>query len=259
LKSQISDPPPPNRAADAFMDTARSYALNNVYLSIGAPSSALLSAKGELPQFLSRLNGNAIFPEALIDSDPTEWTCDGTVRNVQRVAAYNGEAKDGQGFRGIHIDIEPRQHTNKDTSWFEPLVDCYARVRNSPESAGMPVVADFAGSKARLLSDDERQRMLNAVTRLVLMQYEFGADQTEEERIKSIVQRTREFMHGVHVVPRGDEVRGVIVGIRLKDFPGATDSAYFAQQVATPLDVQLANQEGYLGWAIFKHEQGTTN
>jgi hypothetical protein len=234
---------------DAFMRFAVGYGINNVYISLqrGGPLDELLDAD-ELPGFLSRLYGNGIRAEALLgDARWVEADYRGAmIDRIQRIKAYNGKVDTPSRFVGIHLDVEPWINTDRDPSWIDPLIDCYETADAQLSGTPLTLVADVSGTKALLASDSQRQRMLNAVTRIVLMEY-------EEPRLDVVAKRTHLFLSGLQTPVDG---RGVVVALRAKDFSDAMDSNAFKAHIAADLDEKLSNEDGYVGWALFQYSNG---
>lgn len=235
---------------DAFMDFARSYGINNVYISLKRADvlDGLLSA-GELPGFLKRLIGNGIRGEALLaDADcATDDQHASMIAKINAVRAYNDRQGDSSSrFLGVHLDVEPWIGTGTSTSWVDGLIGCYQASRRQLSGTSMTLVADVSGTKALLASDMQRQAMLDAVTRLVLMQY-------QEPDLSVVAGRTAKFFHGVQAPV---DPRGLVVALRVQDFSDATDSNAFNANVAAVLDRDLSSQPGYVGWALFNYYSG---
>lgn len=232
-------------------------AINDVYLSIFDTDGSVL-AEPVLPSFLARLYQNRIRAEALMGDpgwgiDPSEDTGNGRrsiLAHIDDMNAYNSAKGDvTQRFRGAHLDVEPwllPGHTGSDLSWVESLIGAYGAVSQELASAhlspGMTLVADVAGAKAQHAMSPQRQRMLDSVTRLVLMQY-------ERSTLQPVEAQTAQFLQGLSI--SGDN-HGVIVAIRVIDFPLPVTST------TTQLQSDLQTNSAYQGWTIFDYEQASS-
>jgi hypothetical protein len=231
---------------DELVKFALNYGLNNVYLSVGG----IDFDDSKLPPFMTRLYENGVRAEALM-GDPSWATADGHGSMLERIKAikgYDAKADEKARFRGIHLDVEPWIDTGSDTSWIEPLIACYRAARDELSGTPLTLLADVSGTKmlSTSISVKQRQRTLDAVTRLVLMEY-------ETHTWDVVVQRTQRFLSGLEV---HDEGHGVLVGLRAQDFPDAINQAKFSEEVATNLDAPLSNEAAYLGWTLFAYKKG---
>jgi hypothetical protein len=218
---------------DAFLELTRCYGIKSVYLSTGG----LVWTGGhhaELPAFLSRLYNNAVRADALL-SGTVYGDIDGA---LQAVFDYNDSQDDAHGFQGVHLDLEPWQNTGSDVSWLDPLIATYQRVATEAAPHGLPLVADVSGSKmvSSAVTTQQRQSMLDAVVRLVLMQYEVND-------LAPVIDRTQRFMTGVTSSPS----HSIVVGVRAIDFAAPVKTQLDA------LDAQLGGQSYYRGWAVFNY------
>jgi hypothetical protein len=238
---------------DDFVEFMLRSDINDVYLSIFDNGGSVL-AEPLLPPLLHRLYENGIRVEALMGDpgwgiDPSE---DGGTRrrsmlqHIDDMNAYNTGTSDvTQRFRGAHLDIEPwlvPGHTGEDLTWVDALIDAYDDAAQELASAhlspGMTLVADVSGAKIQHAMLPQRQRMLDSVTRLVLMQY-------DRSDLKPVETQTGQFLQNLTI--SGDN-HGVIVAIRVSDFPPPVTST------AAQLQSELLGTTGYQGWAIFDYE-----
>jgi hypothetical protein len=225
--------------ADDLMAFARAFDINNVYLSVG---NGLL-ANDKLPAFLDRLIGNGIRTDALMDCpiDPyNHAVCATSTRdNIEAVKAYNGAHPDNQDFKGVHLDIEPWVNTGEDTSWIEPLIALYEASGAQLSGTAVPLVADVSGPKmANLATPHQRQRMVDSLRRVVLMNYSSNAANVESW--------TTDFQSGVMF---SDE-HGIIVAVRAADFDPVLDEL-------DSIEGTFTGTPGYRGWAVFQYATAT--
>jgi hypothetical protein len=131
--------------------------------------------------------------------------------------------------------MEPWIGTGTDMSWVDPLIDDYQQAATRVSGSGMPLVADVSGVKIKGATLQQRQDMLDAVTRLVLMQYEIANVATAESR-------TEAFLTGLTI----SADHGFLVAVRAQDLPPVTDAV-------ADIDAHFNATTGYCGWAIYDY------
>lgn len=234
---------------DKFMQFVREFGINDVYLST---ENDTLLARTELPPFLSRLYDNGVRAEALLSENSWSESDAGHERmrrKIQNVVCYNGQAAEtvrcdgsnranvaAERFRGVHLDIEPWVGTGNDLTWVEPLTETYRAASSELSGTAMTLVADVSGAKIQLATEEQRQAMLDSVTRLVLLQYEAPIDDVQR--------RTDTFLNGLSSI---GPTRGVIVAVRAQDFPEV-------QAITSDIETYFADSAAYRGWAIFDYD-----
>jgi hypothetical protein len=232
---------------DAFLEFTRCYGLKAVYLSVGPlvwMEGGAVHNHPNLPGFLSRLYNNGVRVDALLGGKVYADIDDA----LAAVLAYNDSRDDAHGFQGIHLDLEPWIGTEgkpNESTWVDPLIATYQQVGRQAAAQSLPVVGDVSGSKmlASYVTTPQRQAMLDAVVRLVLMQYEVDGD------LAVVVDRAQRFMAGV--TPSSNH--GILVGIRAIDFPPPVKSEL------AELDVELGGRSYYRGWAVYDHAAAVTS
>jgi hypothetical protein len=117
----------------------------------------------------------------------------------------------------------------------EPLIELYEASGAQLSGTGIPLVADVSGPKmANLATPQQRQRMVNALRRLVLMNYSSNA--------ASVENWTTDFQRGVIF---SDE-NGIIVAVRAADFDPVLEELDSIEDTFT-------GTPGYRGWAVFQY------
>jgi hypothetical protein len=215
--------------------TARDH-ISEVYLAI----TDTVLADAHLPGLIQTLHGRGVKVEALM-GDPSWGSASGRpamLDAIGKIVDFNDHAATGsaQRFRGIHLDIEPFIGVGEDLGWVTPLTHSYEAAASALVGAGLTLAADVAGSKIRRATAAQRQEMLDAVDRLVLMQYETTLDNVEAH--------TTDFLAGLTL----DGSHGVVVAIRAEDFPSVITTA-------AKIEADLGKTHGYAGYAIFEYQR----
>jgi hypothetical protein len=121
-------------------------------------------------------------------------------------------------FDGIHLDLEPWVNTGTDFSWVDDLIADYQYASSVLEGSGLILAADISGVKVinDMIDPQKRQALLDAATRLVLMEYQ----EPSVDRINRSAQATvASFVHDHHNRP------GRIVGIAANVFSTFSSTA----------------------------------
>src|SRR5262249_9540399 len=144
----------------------------------------------------------------------------------QIIAYINDPGRaDAEKFVAIHLDVEPWIGSGNDLSWLPDLIDTYRDAAAAIAGTGLSLAADMNGSKIRHAEQAQRQAVLDAAGRLVLMQYQTSLGQVESQ--------TREFLDGLN-----PGSAGIFIAVRIQDFGCGVD-----EQLAQ-LDTDFASQPG---------------
>ncbi len=221
---------------NAFISLMLKTGINEIYLST---NFALLD-NPVLPKFIERMSNNGIAVEALIGK--VIWgTADGRsdmLRQIDRILDYNRSQLYVRRYRSVHVDIEPWIGTGTDMSWVSPLINSYKAASAALAGTGVKLSADMAGSKAANMTLSQRQAMLNAVNKLVLMQYQTS--------ISNVISRTKRYLSGLTL----SGGRGVIPAIRMVDYPFPQP----ALSSMSTIESSMLSYPGYLGWALYHYD-----
>jgi hypothetical protein len=201
--------------------------VTEIYLSLGA---APLKDPGT-PALLRSLKQAGLRVEALVDG-PTAWQL------VPGVVSYNAKQAEQARFDGVHYDEEPWTGMGDDNSWVGPLLEHWQAVRGSLTGTGMSLSADISAVKFAHLSPEAQDKLVGAVSTLVLMAYE-APEPALERRFEAWLDR------------KGRAPGNVMVATRLKDFGDASRHA----TVLSARDARYAGRDGYAGWATFSYNE----
>jgi hypothetical protein len=217
--------------------------ITELYLSVG--SNVLFDTS--LPNFVAHLKNSGLRVEALTDCRGPSQCQMGTWRTrIEQVKDYNEGHAANERFDGVHLDLEPWVGTCPpppkpcDFSWVPDLISYYQDASFALEGSGLAVAADISGVK--VISDNvdpaDRQALLDAATRLVLM--EFGVS------VDVINARVNAFRNSV-------DLSGAffMIATRVKDF--AISNGCQNGPVLNQFDVEYAEGLGYAGWATLKY------
>jgi hypothetical protein len=214
----------------ALLSLLHDNAMTELYLS----TPPTLLADANLASFIALMSDNGIAVEALIGE--AAWGTDtgraDMLAQIAGIVVFNAAYAPAQRFTSIHLDVEPWIGTGDDSSWVAPLIESYQQARAGLAHTSLLLSVDFAGSKAANLSDVDRQAVVEAVDKTVLMQYEAA--------LPDVLSRTQRFMTGVSF-----DGHSAMVAIRTADFSSDPD------QTLTAID-QSNLGPSYAGAALFQ-------
>jgi hypothetical protein len=236
-------------SAEALRDFARANDINEVYVSISAHDHLLQNAP--LIALIGLLHQSNIRVEALIDSidaDEPGKPRDIVLDLTRSVVQFN-EAKPGNRFDGIHLDIEPHQRPeNKgpgNLQFLPGLVETFHEIRAIAAPAHLTVNADIPN---KLLKGEATQRrdLLTSVDRVTLMLYELSSpddgksDASKDAKLQSAAERYLSMTYAGFNDPK---LAGMVIALRTADY---------RDQLPAMLK-SLGEHQGphphYLGWA----------
>jgi hypothetical protein len=245
----------PERAA-AVRDFCQSQSINEVYASFSAGAGAAKPSGGApdsrpIANLIAILHQSSIRVEALLsstDADEPGEHREKLLDDVRAVLIFNRNFA-GDGFDGIHLDIEPQQRPeNKgagNLGFLPNLADTYRAVRALAEPASMKVDADIP-SKFLKGERAEREMLLSALPRLTLMLYELsnpGDGQTTEAKIDKLRGSSLRYLDMAY---QGLDDRHLAkMGIALR----SPDYEELLPRMFQVLDETLRTNPHYLGWA----------
>jgi hypothetical protein len=211
----------------ALLAFCRENKVTEIYLSVGA---APLKDPGT-PALLRSLKQAGLRVEALVDG-PTAWQL------VPGILSYNAKQVESARFDGVHYDEEPWTGKGDDNSWVGPLLEHWQSVRALLSGTGMSLSTDISAVKFAHLSPEAQDKLVGAVSTLVLMAYE-APEPTLERRFEAWLDR------------KGRAPGNVMVATRLKDFGDASRHA----AALSARDARYVGRNGYAGWATFSYNE----
>lgn len=210
---------------------ARKY--NEVYLSV----NNTVMADSALAPFISQLTAVNLKVEALCGT--ASWGTPAGLTNmttfINTVKSYNASAASAEKFSALHLDVEPWIGTGEDYSWIDPLNDAYEAAAALLVGTDLKLACDQSGVKIRNGSISQRQRCVDAVDNVVLMQY--------ENTLAQAISRTLEFTSGLTF----DNDESFQVAIRSIDFSAPSAECFNA------IDSSLMTTRGYNGFVIYEY------
>ncbi len=217
-----------------------------LYLALGPRAIALSDSR--LPNFIAGLKGSGRHVEAIVGCTRVDDCRTGTWRTrIEQVKAYNDRSETNERFDGIHLDLEPWIGTcpppprKCDFSWVPDLIGYYRDASAALEGTGLTLAADISGVK--VISDRiepaDRQALLDAATRLVLMEY-------EERSVGTIHERVNTFIKAVDL-----SRASFMVATRVQDFGLNNDCQNGT--VLRQFDELYGPTLGYAGWVTYKY------
>jgi hypothetical protein len=226
--------------ANQVLDFAAANPITEVYLSIGPQAAALSDSR--FPNFIGSLKSSGLKVEALIGCSGVSNCQGGTWKTrIDQVTVYNDGASALERFDGIHLDLEPWVNTGTDFSWVDDLIADYQYASSVLEGSGLTLAADISGVKVinDMIDPQKRQALLDAATRLVLMEY-------EEPSVDRIYQRVDTFRNTIDL-----SAASFTIATRVQDF-GFGNSCQNGT-VLRGFDDNYTPAPGYAGWATFKY------
>jgi len=226
--------------ADQLLGFCATNPITEVYLSIGPQAGALFDPR--FPNFIRRLKDSGLKVEAVVGCNGRPNCQGGTWKTrIDQVKAYNDGADTLERFDGIHLDLEPWVDTGTDFSWVDDLIADYQYASSVLEGSGLTLAADISGVKVinDRIDPQKRQALLDAATRLVLMEY-------EEPSVDRIYQRVDTFRNTIDL-----SAASFMIATRVQDF--GFGNACQNGTVLKGFDDNYTPAPGYAGWATFKY------
>lgn len=206
---------------------------NELYLSV----NNTVMADSALAPFIANMTSINIKVEALCGT--ASWGTPAGLANmttfINTIKTYQSGAVADSKFSAVHLDVEPWIGTGEDYSWIDPLNDSYEAAAGLLDGTDLKLSVDQSGVKIRNGSTAQRQRCIDAVDCVVLMQY--------ENTLAQAISRTSEFLSGLTI--GHDE--GFQVAIRSIDFSQPSADCFKA------IDDTFANTRGYSGYVIYMY------
>lgn len=206
--------------------------LTEVYLS----TSRAVLAHPRLEALLSALHQDGIRVEALL-GEPTWYLEERRAEPLRRIAElvrWNQQHPTAR-FDGIHLDIEPHQlpdNKGPDNLAFLPgLIATLQEAQRAAQAAGLTLAADLPRKILRA-EPTQGAALASACQRLFLMLYEMP--------------RAADIAAAARLALRWGA--GVVIGLRPRDHEGRLDELLVALQTS------LAQERGYLGWALHDYD-----
>jgi hypothetical protein len=225
--------------------------ITELYLALGPRAIALSDPR--LPNFIAALKRSGRRVEATVGCTRDDCRTGPWRTRIEQVKAYNDRPETNERFDGIHLDLEPWVGTcppppqKCDYSWVPDLIRYYQDASSALEGTGLTLAADISGVK--VISDriqpQERQALLDAATRLVLMEY-------EEYSVDVIHARVNTFIKAVDL-----SRFSFMIATRVQDFGFSKDCQANPccrnGAVLRQFDELYAPTLGYAGWATYKY------
>jgi hypothetical protein len=221
--------------AQQLGDFAAANGLSELYLGVGQK----VLPDPRLPAFVRGLRDRGLRVEALLSDGAS------MAQRIADLLAYQPAVAASDRFDGVHLDLEPWIGTGEDYGWVPGLIVRYQQAGAALAGSGLSLAADLSGVKAIKVKPADQQALLDAATRIVLMEY--------EAPVATVVTRVDAFRQGVDLSSASFQVATRVKDFAAADLGYAPGGACQNGSVLAGLDAGYAGAKSYAGWATFDY------